>query len=428
MRSFLKSATQGWGKVNMPSSSNSRFSVHFYSSLTSSTIRIKNPIQRKSKMMILFNQQLHQCYFSNIYISSRQNTGYSNTKKIDNEDNRGDPMSISLSKKNKDKTSEKNKTTITLRDHDNEADSLKINHDVSMEVEKNVADGMSTVRSLHQRGLYHDALETSLSLSEYIAVHYGEDHPVMASCMSNIALFSKLLGKLDDALHWYSKAVYVYKVVKGEDDRSYLTTLNNLGNVYLIQGVQTVNHGKKLDAYGSFQSAEETFRHVLDGRMKLFSHQNSMHPEILTTKSNIASVFIHTDRLLEAQNSLEEVLLPEDYEELKSLYMGAEENKEADISSPVLKQNEGNNNNKSNNVGYITVMNNLGFIYKKREFYASAILAYQKALDIHRALGTNPQNPEMIMLMNNMAECYKANGKEAEALQLQEEILKQLEP
>ena len=153
-----------------------------------------------------------------------------------------------------------------------------------------------------------------------------------------------------------------------------------------------------------------------------------MHPEILTTKSNIASVFIHTDRLLEAQNSLEEVLLPEDYEELKSLYMGAEENKEADISSPVLKQNEGNNNDKSNNVGYITVMNNLGFIYKKREFYPSAILAYQKALDMHRTLGTNLQNPEMIMLMNNMAECYKANGKEAEALQLQEEILKQLEP
>merc|ERR1719284_846164 len=117
----------------------------------------------------------------------------------------------------------------------------------------------------------------------------------MASCMSNIGLFSKLLGKLDDALHWYSKAVHVYKVVKGEDDRSYLTTLNNLGNVYLTQGLQTVNHGKKLDAYGSFQSAEETFCHVLDGRIKLYSKQNPMHPEILTTKSNIASVFIHTD-------------------------------------------------------------------------------------------------------------------------------------
>merc|ERR1711918_196336 len=88
---------------------------------------------------------------------------------------------------------------------------------------------------------------------------------------------------------------------------------------------------------------------------------------------------------------------------------------------------------KKNNVGYITILNNLGFIYKKQHMYAPSLLAYQKALEIREEMELRDTDvdgeklsPEMIMLLNIIAECHRADGREEKAIDIQERILKSL--
>ena len=52
------------------------------------------------------------------------------------------------------------------------------------------------------------ALETSLGMRDWLERELGEDHPVYASCLNNIALFYKLTNEFEEAVHWYSQALH----------------------------------------------------------------------------------------------------------------------------------------------------------------------------------------------------------------------------
>lgn len=52
------------------------------------------------------------------------------------------------------------------------------------------------------------ALEASLGMRDRLERELGEDHPVYASCLNNIALFYKLTNEFEEALHWYSQALH----------------------------------------------------------------------------------------------------------------------------------------------------------------------------------------------------------------------------
>lgn len=57
-------------------------------------------------------------------------------------------------------------------------------------------------------GNYQEALERALGLKDWVEREFGEDHPVMASCLNNVALMYKMLNELDDAIMFYTQALH----------------------------------------------------------------------------------------------------------------------------------------------------------------------------------------------------------------------------
>lgn len=69
-------------------------------------------------------------------------------------------------------------------------------------IHRHVNQRPSTPRGLSQ------ALEASLGMRDWLERELGEDHPVYASCLNNIALFYKLTNDFEEAVHWYSQALH----------------------------------------------------------------------------------------------------------------------------------------------------------------------------------------------------------------------------
>jgi hypothetical protein len=64
------------------------------------------------------------------------------------------------------------------------------------------------VQEAYKRGNYSEALERSLGMKDWLERELGEDHPVYASCLNNIALMHKMLNNLDEAVQWYSESLH----------------------------------------------------------------------------------------------------------------------------------------------------------------------------------------------------------------------------
>lgn len=64
------------------------------------------------------------------------------------------------------------------------------------------------VQNLFKAGQYKEALDVSMGMKDWLEQELGEDHPVYASCLNNIALMHKMMNEMDEAVHWYSQALH----------------------------------------------------------------------------------------------------------------------------------------------------------------------------------------------------------------------------
>lgn len=261
----------------------------------------------------------------------------------------------------------------------------------SMETEKDVGLALKEVQDLHRQGKYGEALEISLGMRDWLERELGEDHPVYASCLSNIALMHKMQNELEEAVHYYAMALDKYNRAVGTRQRSYATTLNNLGLLYLSQAQQAEqNPGQKLQALGHLENAEATLREVLSIRTAILDDDD---PALLTTQSNLASVLQRTGRGAEGEEMMRTAL------------------------AQVVERTKGRNSPE-----VAVACNNLGYLLKKEERLEESKHLYEEALRIRRALYP-PDHPQVIISLNNLAELCVAQGQEAEAKALQNEIL-----
>jgi hypothetical protein len=83
------------------------------------------------------------------------------------------------------------------RSIDRSVDRLKATHDRSTYLNRR-----------HHPTPHQQALDASLGMRGWLERELGEDHPVYASCLNNIALFYKLTNEFEEAVHWYSQALH----------------------------------------------------------------------------------------------------------------------------------------------------------------------------------------------------------------------------
>jgi len=88
----------------------------------------------------------------------------------------------------------------------------------------------------HSQGHFKKALQASERLVERTRAHFGGDnHPAVASALSNVGLMHKLLGQFDPARKNYQKALKIYKATVGADHSSTASILHNLGTLNRTQ-------------------------------------------------------------------------------------------------------------------------------------------------------------------------------------------------
>jgi tetratricopeptide (TPR) repeat protein len=101
-----------------------------------------------------------------------------------------------------------------------------------MDVEKELFRLKRTMGAYYSRGSYGEALQVARLLQDEVVNIWGPDTAVHASCMVDIGTMLKSLGKPDEAMEQYTKALPLYEKLYGKCHRSYINTLTNVGTLY----------------------------------------------------------------------------------------------------------------------------------------------------------------------------------------------------
>ena len=76
------------------------------------------------------------------------------------------------------------------------------------------------VRDAFANGDFETAMTSARDAESTAREMYGEEHPVLASCMNNIGLLQKTQGFYDDAVKTFEEAARVYYHSVGPESRS----------------------------------------------------------------------------------------------------------------------------------------------------------------------------------------------------------------
>jgi tetratricopeptide (TPR) repeat protein len=123
---------------------------------------------------------------------------------------------------------------VTLTTHLSLARSMAIDYKnlSPMDVEKELFRLKRTMGAYYSRGSYGEALQVARLLQDEVVNIWGPDTAVHASCMVDIGTMLKSLGKPDEAMEQYTKALPLYEKLYGKCHRSYINTLTNVGTLY----------------------------------------------------------------------------------------------------------------------------------------------------------------------------------------------------
>ncbi|CAF1495735.1 unnamed protein product [Rotaria sp. Silwood1] len=191
------------------------------------------------------------------------------------------------------------------------------------------------------------------------------DDPCMSTIYSNIGSVLHDLGKYDEALEHYQRAL---TVVAGESSEKDALFHNNIGTV--------------LRDKGKYDEALKSYERALNIQLVCLS---SLHPSLATTYGNIGQVYFSMGDNLIALSYYQKVL---------------------DIHKRSLPPEH---------PLVATCLNNMASIYYALEDYLTAILYYQKALNIMEK-SESSHHPTLAVMYINIAMLFQLLGQNNEAI------------
>jgi CHAT domain-containing protein/Tfp pilus assembly protein PilF len=232
---------------------------------------------------------------------------------------------------------------------------------------------------LYEQGEYRQALplaEQALTLREQ---QLGENHPLVATSLSNLATLNQVLGNYDQAASLLQRALSITAQTSGIDSLDYALQLNNLAEVYRVQG--------------NYTQAEELHLKSIALREALLQPTD---PLLATAYNNLAELY-------RAQGNVEQA---------KPLYEKA---------LRITRQAYG-----ENHPSVALLLNNLAELYRSQGELNQASERYTQALRIVR-LTLSPNHPYYGALLNNMAALYVDAGIYNKAIPLYQEAIQAVE-
>ncbi|KAF1779662.1 Tetratricopeptide repeat [Phytophthora cactorum] len=254
-----------------------------------------------------------------------------------------------------------------------------------VQVEQDIAVMQREIRDAYNSGDYQAALDAGLQCRDLVKSHFGENHPVYASTVTNIALMYKNLGQMEEAVEAYEFALQTYKASVGEQHASFATTLYNLGLVYRALAISNAGMERVSALHRSLECFEESLkirRNILEPG----------HPDIALSISNMGVIHWQNKQSEKAFAALVEAV------ELLEKKVGPKSSLTA------------------------LAKNNLAYARKEAREYDEAIKLYEEVLSVRKQVLGSAHN-ETIMARHNLAEAYRSSGNEDKAVEIQNEIL-----
>ncbi|CBK24103.2 uncharacterized protein [Blastocystis hominis] len=149
-------------------------------------------------------------------------------------------------------------------------------HKLFMDIESQIQEKQAKVNELYEAERYDEGLVVAQEALSLIKSHFGENHPVYACGLNNLALMYKSMEDYDEAAIYYDKALQIYEDVRsmgadnvqtcGKNHKSTLTTLKNLAILYQAradaEGVSVIFDG--LDRFEYMLKAEDVLQDIED--------------------------------------------------------------------------------------------------------------------------------------------------------------------
>ncbi|CAI5720836.1 unnamed protein product [Peronospora effusa] len=254
-----------------------------------------------------------------------------------------------------------------------------------VQMEQDIAVMQREIRDAYNSGDYKSALDAGLQCRDLVKGHFGENHPVYASTVTNIALMYKNLGQMEEAIEAYEFALQTYKASVGEQHASFATTLYNLGLVYRAQAISIAG----MERVNALHRALECFEESLKIRQSILEPG---HPDIGLSMSNVGVIHWQNKQPEKAFAALTEAV------ELLEKKLGPKSSLTA------------------------LAKNNLAYAKKEACEYDEAINLYEDVLNVRKQVLGAAHN-ETIVARHNLAEAYRSSGNEDKAAEIQNEIL-----
>jgi tetratricopeptide (TPR) repeat protein len=232
-----------------------------------------------------------------------------------------------------------------------------------------------------------DALQVLEVLKHTVAAHFGDRHPVYAATLNNLGLAHKQLMNWDAAVECYADAVRIYREVLGAKHINTTVAIENHANACKSKAESV----KGMERLMLLENARELLSEVLATKRLTLGERNV---QVGMTMMSLGSVL----RLLGGKGASEASALVAQGSEMVRAVMPA------------------------NHATVATAYNNLGLDLKRAGHFERAEEAYAKALEI-RTETLGPDHPDTIVVLNNQAELYLAQGQAEKAAELQQRIL-----
>ncbi|MDD5036335.1 MAG: tetratricopeptide repeat protein [Methylococcaceae bacterium] len=195
----------------------------------------------------------------------------------------------------------------------------------------------------------------------------GPDHPYVAKSLNNLAELYRMQGRYAQAAPLFQRSLTIFEKALGPEHPDVATSLNNLAGLYQAQG--------------QYAQAAPLFQRSLAIREKTLGPD---HPDIAESLNNLAGLYKALGQYAQAAPLHRRSLA------IRVKTLGPDH---PDVAES---------------------LNNLAGLYKALGQYAQAEPLYQQSLAIlEKVLG--PNHPDVATSLNNLAELYRMQGQYAQA-------------
>lgn len=236
---------------------------------------------------------------------------------------------------------------------------------------------------LHGEGQLDEALEAARELlTIHVRLHAGEDHPDVATSLSNLGVLLLSMGDPEAASPCFRDALDMERRLHGDQDHPDVAmSLSNLGASFAVMG--------------QFEQAIPPLRASLEMRRRLYPDQ--AHPGLATSFNNLGYLL----------KSIGE------YEEALSCYREALE-----MQRQLLDGQD--------HFNLASTLNNIGVLLKETGKWNESLQYYREALEMTSRLCDGQDHPDLAGSLSNMGALLESMGDFEAALPFFEDALKML--